>query len=160
MIPVEQIALLPKHLTVTIPEAYLDIFGHMNIQYYMKLFNDSIFAMVAEIGMDTTYFLENQRGMYAMEQHIRYLAEVRVGETLTLYSRLFVYSEKRAHFMHFMVSETHSHLAATLEVLAIHVNRETRRSAPIPEVYRNVMDTRIQHENQLGWDVPRVLAWT
>lgn len=42
---IDDIQALPFHLRVTIPKDYLDIFEHMNVQYYLKIFNDSVFHM-------------------------------------------------------------------------------------------------------------------
>src|SRR5688572_7760816 len=112
----EQIQALPFHVCATIPSDYLDMFGHMNIQYYVKLFNDGIFDMCAQLGMDEAFFLRSGRGMYALEQHIKYMAEVHEGDEVAVYSRLFGRNEKRIHFMLFMINESKQNLAATIEV--------------------------------------------
>ncbi len=154
MIPVEQVQCQPFHLRATIPIDYLDDFGHMNIQWYVKLFNDAIWHLMADLGMDTTYFEKEQVGVVALEQHIRYLAEVRAGQTVALHSRVLGRSEKRMHFMQFMINETQQALAATIEVLATHFDRKVRRSSPFPPPKARIIDARIQQDSQLDWQPP------
>lgn len=92
--------------------------------------------------------------MFALEQHIKYLAEVRAGESVTLHSRILARSEKRLHFMHFMVSETHNQLAATVEIIGTHIDRSIRRSAPFAEAVVVMIDERIAADSRLDWDAP------
>jgi acyl-CoA thioester hydrolase len=154
----EQVQALPFHVRVTIPADYLDIFGHMNIQFYLKIFSDSVFDMCAEMGMDEAFFLSSGRGMYALEQHIKYMAEVREGETIATYSRLFGRNEKRVHFMHFMVNETRQNVAATLEVMALHVDRQTKKAAVFPPEIAATADERIATDRALTWEAPHSQA--
>lgn len=150
----EEIQAQPFHLRVTVPADYLDMFGHMNIQFYFKIFSDGVFNMCADLEMDEAFFLREKRGMYALEQHIKYMAEVREGETVATYSRIFGRNEKRVHFMHFMVNETRQNLAATLEVMALHVDRETKRAATFPEAIAALTDARIAKDKLLTWQAP------
>jgi acyl-CoA thioester hydrolase len=106
MIPLEQVEAMPFHIRATIPEDYLDVFGHMNIQYYVDLFNKGGFATFAAYGMDEAYFQESNCGIFAVEQHIKYLREVHAEDTVAIYTRLFARSKKRLHFMMFMLNET------------------------------------------------------
>jgi acyl-CoA thioester hydrolase len=104
--------------------------------------------------MDEAFFLRSGRGMYALEQHIKYMAEVREGETVATYSRIFGRNEKRLHFMHFMVNETRQNLAATIEVMALHVDREAKRAASFPAEIAASMDERILGDTGLDWQAP------
>lgn len=150
----EEIQSQPFHLRVTIPAEYLDIFGHMNIQYYLKIFNDSIFNWCAKMGMDETFFLQKGRGMYALEQHLKYMAEVQEGETVATYSRIFARSDKRIHSMFFMVNETQQLLAATIEGMALHVDRQTKRAVAFPPEIAGHIDAQIASDQDLTWEAP------
>lgn len=150
----EEIQALSFHGRATIPAEYLDMFGHMNIQYYLKIFNDGIFDMCAQIGMDEAFFMREGRGMYALEQHIKYMAEIHDGETVAIYSRVFGRNDKRVHFMLFMINETRQLLAATIEVMALHVDRKTNRAAAFPPDIAALVDARIAADKNLSWDAP------
>lgn len=150
----EQIQAQPFHGRVTIPAEYLDMFGHMNIQYYLKIFNDGIFDWCAQMGMDEDFFLREERGMYALEQHLKYMAEVREGETVAVYSRVFSRNDKRVHTMLFMVNETRQMLAATIEGMAVHVDRRAKRAVAFLPVIAALIDERIAADRELAWEAP------
>src|SRR5688572_7003199 len=98
---------------VTITEEYLDAMGHMNVRWYVGIFDDATWKFFEQLGMTESYTREKRAGMFALRQFIQYLAEIHVGETVAVRSRLIKRSEKRLHFMHFMVNETTNTIAAT-----------------------------------------------
>lgn len=150
----DDITAQPFHYRITIPEEYLDIFQHMNVQYYLGIFSDSVFVMMSELGMTPEFIKQNNIGFYAVDQRLSYRAEVKVGDTVAVYSRLIARSSKSLHFMVFMVNETQKVLAATMEALAFHVNREAKRSAPfLSETAKNI-DKRLQVDQALSWAIP------
>ena len=149
----QDIQALPHHLRVTIPEDYLDIFRHMNVQYYLKIFNDSVFDMFNGVGMDEAYFNGNNMAMFAVDQRLSFRAEVKEGETVATYSRLINRADRKLHFMLYMINETHNTLSATLEGLGFHVSRVTKRSTPfLGGVARN-LDARLEEHQALSWQV-------
>ncbi len=149
---IDDIQALPFHLRVTIPKDYLDIFEHMNVQYYLKIFNDSVFHMCADLDMTAEFFAENHNGIYAVDQRLSYRAEVKAGDTVAVYSRLIARSAKSLHFKVFMINETKEVLSATMEALAFHVDRNTKRSAPFLEITQKALDVRLKQEQTLEWD--------
>jgi acyl-CoA thioester hydrolase len=154
----EQVQAQPFHIRATIPADYLDIFGHMNIQYYFKIFNEGIFHMFAQFGMDEAYILREGRGIYALEQYIKYMAEVREGETVATYSRFYARNEKRLHCMHLMVNESQKNIAAILEGVVLHIDRQTKRSVAFPNEIAALIDAQIATDNTLEWDAPHSQA--
>ena len=93
-------------------------------------------------------------GAFALEQHTRYLVEVRQGQRVQIRTRALGRSEKRFHFMHFMVVQDSGQLAATTELIGIHVDRRTRRSSPLPEQIAAAFDGAIAEHSQLSWNPP------
>ena len=128
--------------------------GHMNIRHYMGLFDDAAWGFFASFGMTEAYYHSTTGGAFALEQHIRYLAEVHVGETVAIHSRMNGRTAKRIHFIHFMINETTGKLAATLEVIGSHANRETRRTTPFPTDIATQIDQLLAKHNQLDWQPP------
>ena len=88
---------LPLTHRQTIPEDYLDLLGHMNVMWYTHLFDMATWNFVALFGMTSDYHLHSGNGSFALEQHTRYLAEVRAGENVLIYTRLLGRSAKRFH---------------------------------------------------------------
>ncbi|MCP4424396.1 MAG: thioesterase [Chloroflexi bacterium] len=154
MIPIEQIQSLPCFHRETIPDSYLDLMGHMNIRYYVGLFDEAAWGFFAHFGMTMAYYQSENGGAFALTQHIRYLAEVHVNETVAIHTRLLDRSAKRIHFMHFMVNETTSKLAATMEVLGSHADTIMRRTSPFPPHLAAQLDAILAENGRLDWDAP------
>ncbi|MEM7346643.1 MAG: thioesterase family protein [Chloroflexota bacterium] len=151
---VPQVEQLPLYHRETISEKHLDVMGHLNIRWYMALFDEGAWHFFSTFGMDQDYYENQQGGGFALQQFVRYLAEVRVGETITIRIRMLARSSKRIQFMSFMVNETTGKLAATLESLGAHADMTIRRTAPYPDHIATKIDAIIDNQNQLGWDAP------
>ena len=149
-----QLESIPVYHRQTIPETYLDAMGHMNIRWYMALFDEAAWDFFGAFGMDKDYFHATHAGAFALKHFIHYLAEVRVGETVAIRSRIVARSAKRIHFMHFMINETTNTLAATMEVLGAHVDLTKRRSTPFPDTIATQIDAILERENALDWKAP------
>ncbi|MCB9456660.1 MAG: thioesterase family protein [Anaerolineaceae bacterium] len=154
MIPLENIAELPSFHRATIVPEYLDAMGHMNIRWYMAIFDDAAWKFFDHFGMNIEYYQREQAGGFALQHFIRYLAEVRLGETVAIHTRILGRSAKRIHFMHFMVNETTGVLAATLEVLGSHADMRVRRTSPYPPYIAEKIDAILQEHTRLNWEAP------
>ena len=128
--------------------------GHMNVMWYMHLFDQATWTLFAMMGMDVQYYERNMAGNAALEQHTRYLAELQLGTPVTLRSRVLGRSTKLTHFMHFMVNEDSGVLAATTELVGIHLDRAERRSAPMPAAIIAEIDRVLAEDQALEWDAP------
>lgn len=154
MISLESITALPQTIHASIPESYRDEMGHMNIQYYVALFNQAAWGSFALAGITYEMMQATQTGMFALEQHIRYMAEVYIGEEVAIYSRFIARSEKRMHFIHFMVNQTRPTLAATLEGVGAHIDMNTRRTTVWSPDIIGPLDTLLNQHQALSWDAP------
>ena len=149
-----QIELLPLFHRITIPESYIDVLGHMNVREYIGIFDDAAWYFFASFGMDEIYFRESHAGAFALRQMINYVAEVHMGETVVVRSRILGRSAKRIHFMQFMFNETTGKLASTIEVLGSHADTVARRTSPFPDHIAQQIDAIIETQSQLDWDAP------
>lgn len=137
-----------------IPTDYLDAMGHMNIRWYMALYDDAVWPFFASFGMDETYFYERRGGAFALKHFIQYLAEVYAGDRISIYGRLLGYSDKRIHFMSFMVDDTQERLASTIEVLGAHTDMDTRRLSPFPPDIVLKLGRLLDEHANLPWEAP------
>ncbi len=154
MITVEQVQQLPKLYNFTIPEDYLDEMGHMNVRWYLGIFDDAAVHLFRQLGMTAKYFKANQTGAFALQQFIYYWREVRLDETVSIYSRILGRSAKRIHMMYFMVNETNQTLACTLEGLGSHADLNIRRTSPYPAHIAGNIDVMLAEHQQLDWSAP------
>ena len=128
--------LRPGNLLVCPPRQVIadwcDYNQHMNVAFYVMLFDQSLDTVFGHLNISENYL---QRGFshFTTEGHIRYVAEVREGETLEIHYRILDRTPKLIHFYAEMHVQERNTLAATWEQLTLHVSMKTRRSAPMPE---------------------------
>lgn len=151
---VEDVQQLPKTYEKTIPEDYLDEMGHMNVMWYTHLFSYGMGSLFECFGMSWEEIGKIDGGTFALESHVRYLSEVRVGQSVEVHSRLVARSAKRFHVVHFMVNLEKQDVSAVFETVGAYVNLKERRMAEIPEVISARMDEMIQTNSQLDWEPP------
>jgi len=153
-IPLALLETLPVYHRKTIPSDYQDIMGHMNIRWYFDLFAKSGRKFFTSHGLDEDYFRGGNFGVFTLKQFIQYFAEVRVGQTVAIHTRLMGRSDKRFHFVHFMINETTTQLASTFEALITHADLKIRRSAPMPSQIVQKFDATLAEYESLDWQAP------
>jgi acyl-CoA thioester hydrolase len=150
----DQVTQLPiTHQETVIPD-YLDEMGHMNVQYYTKMFDRAIDGVFRMIGFNPEYMEQNQAGSFALEAHSCYLAEARVDHLVVVHSRFLARTPKRFQMMHFMINETRGRLAATLEVVAAHIDMTDRRMSAFPEEMAGKIEHYVKEHQSLDWEAP------
>lgn len=151
---VEQIARLPKLYTIVVPESWLDEYRHMNVAYYIQAWREGALAFNQFLGFDGAYAHGGTRGLWLLRQVLDYLAEVRVGETLSIHGRMIEHTDRMLHNKYWMVNETTGKIAATSEVLVANADLEARRMTPLDEAMQAAMDRHIAEMDALGWTPP------
>ena len=154
LIPLASLATLPVYHRKTIPSDYEDVMGHMNIRWYFDLFARSGRKFFKAHGLDEDYFRDGKFGVFALKHFIQYFAEVRVGQAVGVHARLIARSDKRFHFMQFMINETTTQLASTFEALITHADLKIRRSAPMPAQIVKKLDATLAEYESLAWEAP------
>lgn len=149
-----QVRDLPSLMTFVIPPEWEDKNGHVNIQYYMTLFERGGWPMIIAIGMDEDYFRERRCGLFDLEHHLYYLNEMHVGDRVGIHARLVDRSAKRFHGVMFIVNETRDNLASTLEYVTTGADLEHRRTAPFPGEIGARLDALIAEHRALSWPSP------
>ena len=153
-VPMALLETLPHCGRVTIGPERIDPMGHMNVRHYMGIFDEAGWNFFATFGMTQAFYDDGVGGAFALQHFIRYLAEVREGETVAIRTRLLGRSAKRIHFMLFMVNESRERLAATLEALGAYADMKQRRTAPWPDDIARQIDRLLERDRALGWDAP------
>lgn len=151
---VEQVQQLPLMLRKEIPADYLDMNGHMNIQHYLSLHDEAGWDYFVHLGMDEAYFNVKQNGIFDLEHHLHYRAEVHVGDIVAIYGRLLARTTKRLHGIWFMVNETQGQLSNTFEFVTAHADLNARRTSPFPDDIAAKIDKIIAEHQALDWEAP------
>jgi acyl-CoA thioester hydrolase len=152
-LPVE-VRQLPPGLTTVIPAEYEDENGHMNIRWYLDLCTRVVESTFEGLGFTERYIRERGLTFFTAEHHLRYLAEVHAGDTVTVHLRFVARSEKVVHAVCLLLNDTADVLAYVLEVVAIHVGIADRRPVPFPADLAAAMDGQLAAHRELGWPAP------
>jgi acyl-CoA thioester hydrolase len=138
--------LLDTHRDIVKPE-WIDHNGHFNMGYYLVVFDRATDAFLHQVGLTAELREGTGATTFTLEAHVNYLNELREGDPLRFTTRLLGFDHKRIHYFHEMYHATEGYLAATNELMSLHVNHSTRRSAPMAmEVTRCLEEILEAHE--------------
>lgn len=149
-----QLRELPVNLKTTIPKEWEDRNGHVNVQFYLALYELGGWMVLDELGFDEEWFNQNAVSQFDLEHHLHFRAELRVGDTVSTYSRVLGRSRKCFHGMYFIVNDSRDALAATLEYVSANVDMRTRRISPFPEKLAVGLDRLLEKHRRLDWSTP------
>jgi len=110
---------------------WIDHNGHMNVGYYLVVFDFATDAWMDFIGLTQAHRREHRVTTFCLEAHVTYVREVGEGDPLRFTTRLLAYDDKRIHYLHEMYHAREDYLASTNELMSLHVSQETRRAAPM-----------------------------
>jgi acyl-CoA thioester hydrolase len=126
---------------------WIDHNGHMNMGFYLVVFDLATDEFFRSIGLDEAYRRAAGMTTFCLEAHITYHHEVREGDPLRFTTLLLGHDAKRLHYFHQMYHADEGYLAATNELMSLHVSEETRRGAPMaPEVLERLRLVQVAHD--------------
>ena len=150
----EQVRELPCLMQHSVPPEWEDQNGHVNVKYYMTLYDLGGWPMISAMGIDEAYFLERRCGFFDLEHHILYLSELHVGDRINIYLRLVNKSQKRFHGIMFIVNDRRDLLASTLEFVTSGADLDERRTAAFPDDVAARLDRMIEEHGRPSWFTP------
>ena len=111
--------------------------GHMNVNYYYKLF-DSVYTSfyIEELGFGEDY-LKSGFSTFTLEDSIRYLDEFTLGENVYPSFTLYKANKKLLHFIGILQNENLK-IAAIFETVLAHIDLNKRKVV-------NFSDEKIKH---------------
>ena len=122
---------LPEIWRERVRGEWCDYNDHLNMAYYVLIFDHGTDAFFDSVGLDAAYRKANDCSTFAVETHVNYLAEVRNGDEVICTTQLLDFDEKRIHFFHRMYHAERGFLAATNEAMGVHVDMRVRKVAPM-----------------------------
>lgn len=115
-----------------VPPAWIDYSGHMNIGYYQLAFENAATDFFQHLDLSREYRERTNHAQFALEAHINFMREVVEGDRLRFTGQLLGYDQKRTRAFFSMYNADQGYLAATNEVMYVHVDLSQRRSVPFP----------------------------
>jgi acyl-CoA thioester hydrolase len=155
LIPLEKItALEPVCLRLTIPDDYRDANGHMNMRWYLAIFDDAGEVLHERLGLTPEYHSERGTGTVDLEHHIHFLSEVMPQDRVAVYVRCVASSPKRLQYLMFMVNESRGRLASIFECINAFMNAVERKTAPFPPEIAARIAEEVAAGASLDWPPP------
>jgi acyl-CoA thioester hydrolase len=127
--------------------AWIDYNGHMNVAYYHLAFDRATDRFLRQVGLGEEYVEREKGSMFALEDHLAYLKELREGEPFRVTLQLLDFDDKRLHYFLRMIHGEKGFLAATCEHLSIFVDMRQRRSAEMPPHMKQELE-RLSEEHR------------
>jgi len=110
---------------------WIDHNQHMNMGYYLVVFDFATDEFLSWVGLDAAHRGARDVTTFCVEAHVTYHREVRAADPLRFTTVLLGHDAKRIHYLHAMYHASEGYLAATNELMSLHVSRATRRAAPM-----------------------------
>ena len=133
-----------------IPADWIDYNGHMNVAYYVLAFDYTTDALMDYVGLDSDYRERTQNSAFVLEGHITYDQELMQNDPIHCTTQLLDYDAKRIHYFHQMYHSEKGFLAATNELILLHMDMTERRSAAMPTATLEQLETIMAAHKQLA----------
>ena len=135
---------LPVTARRQVPASWVDYNGHMNETHYLETGSVATDRFMEMIGADAEY-IANGLSYFTVENTVRYLDEVLVGDTLTVTTQVLLGEGKKMRLFQRLYRGDGT-LAATVNSMLLHVDLGTRKSCPPgPAVARKLAEYAAAH---------------
>jgi acyl-CoA thioester hydrolase len=112
---------------------WIDVNGHMNVAWYVLIFDLAVDDLWAEFGITDEYIRETNGSTFAVDCHITYQAELLENDPYIVTSQILAYDEKRIHHFQRLYHAETQVLAATAEWMNLYIDLGSRKVSTWPE---------------------------
>ncbi len=110
-----------------VPQTWTDYNGHMNETHYLEVGSQATDRFMEMIGADADY-IASGKSYFTVENTIRYMDEVKAGETLRVTTHVLQGEGKKLRLFHYLHTGD-GRLSATVESMLLHVDLDTRKTS-------------------------------
>ena len=129
--------------TIKIINEWTDYNNHMNLSYYILVFDKAAEKMLSNFKMGEEAAINTKRSTMVVETHTTYNNEVKEGEEVDIYLSYCDHDKKRLHYKLEMYEKSKNVLSSTTEVLALYINLELRKVAEFEKEKIQIMNNFI-----------------
>lgn len=147
----EQLAALPSYAERTVPMAFEDNNGQLNVRHYLGIGSEGLDELLTELGITHNWPTKVGLAHLSAEHHLTYLHELRTGDQMSVRVRLLGRSERAAHALVYVLDDTHQRLATVIEEISLCVRLDPRGTEPWPDEVAAKFDERIAEHAALDW---------
>jgi len=133
-----------KLITKKIIKEWTDYNNHMNLSYYILVFDIGAEVILSKFKMGEHSAKTTKKSTMVVETHTTYNNEVKEGEEVEVSLSYFNHDSKRLHYKLEMHDKTKNILSATTEVLALYMDLNIRKVADFESEKIEIMNEYIK----------------
>ena len=130
--------------TKKIINEWTDYNNHMNLSYYILLFDMGAEQILSKFHMGEHSAKTTKKSTMVVETHTTYNNEVKEGEEVEINLSYFDHDKKRLHYKLEMYEKNKKTLSATTEVLALYIDLNLRKVSKFENEKVMIMDQFIK----------------
>ena len=140
------------HLTTQkIIKEWTDYNNHMNLSYYILVFDMSAEVFLSKFKMGEHSAKTTKRSTMVIETHTTYNNEVKEGDEVNVFLSHFDHDKKRLHYKLEMYDKVKNALSATTEVLSLYIDLNIRKVSDFENEKIKIMDEFIgKHKDKFN----------
>ena len=122
-----------------IPE-WTDYNGHMNLSYYILVFDKGAEVILSKFKMGEHSAKTTKKSTMVVETHTNYIREVKENDEVIVSLSHLDHDKKRLHYKLEMREKSTNDLSATTEVLALYMDLDKRKVSEFEEEKVKIID--------------------
>ena len=127
---------------------WADYNGHMNLAFYIHLFDMAWEVMLEKLDMGENSAINKKKTTFAVESHTTYDQEVKVGDEVIINLLFLDRDKKRLIYKLEMLHKQKKYIASTTEVCSLYVDLEKRKVTEFEDEKKTLLDTYISENKK------------
>ncbi len=127
---------------------WTDYNEHMNMAYYVLIFDEAWETMLNKFHMGGANAQINKRSTMVVETRTTYNNEVKENEEVEVFCKFFDHDKKRLHLRCEMYEKKTKKLAATMESLSLYIDLEKRKVTEFEQDKLEIMNKFIEENKK------------
>ena len=119
--------------TFEVKKEWVDYNNHMNMAYYVLIFDQAWEVALEKFKMGGTAAKDNNRSTMVVETNTKYLNEVKEGEKVYINVTYFDHDKKRLHLKMEMISQKTNKISASMEWISLYIDLSKRKVTEFEE---------------------------
>ena len=126
--------------TKKIIKEWTDYNGHMNLSYYILVFDMGAEVILSKFKMGEQSAKAEKRSTMVVETHTTYNQEVKEGDEVDVFLSHFDHDKKRLHYKLEMYEKDKNVLSSATEVLSLYIDLNLRKVTEFEDEKTKIMD--------------------
>ena len=124
----------------TIIKEWVDYNNHLNMAYYILVFDQAWEIMLEKIKMGADSAKNLKRSTMVVETHTQYISEVKENDEVDIMLTYFDHDKKRLHLKLEMIEKKTQKISATMEWISLYIDLNLRKVTEFENEKIKIMD--------------------